>query len=205
MSGNWSYDADVDARSYTRLFREEADMALSAMDCLLLEQKAVYASSEITTGKAAYGRVADLGLRTLRDLPEREFESIVAGNLRDAIQFARSLRSRLPTQTLVISPAPFRAAGWTQAEYLLFWQTLIQTRIGAVYFRADWQYSNGCAFEFATAIRLGIPTFDHSCNALSQAEGLAMLEQAAAEVRGKHIDVSRLEASIESVSAHGAA
>lgn len=151
---------------FTRHHREEIEMAFSAMDCVLCGERAVYASTELTTGTRLYQTLERLGGRTKAELRDRIgpdwFTSHVWDpNVEAAAQFANEVRRAHEYRVPVITPAPFSAPGWTQPEYLTFWETLLRTRIREVWFNANWQFSNGCTFEFAVARDAGLPTRDH--------------------------------------------
>ena len=77
-----------------------------------------------------------------------------------------------------MTPAPFSAPGWDQHEYLSFWDTLLRTRIRSVWFNRNWEFSNGCAFEFAVARDAGLPTFDRGGNILHWSEGVEAIKNA---------------------------
>src|SRR5262245_40225127 len=123
----------VDPRSRPRTFREEADAILSALDCLLLGDKAVYASSDLTTGLRFYRLLRESGARDPDDLRaklghEEYRRRLFEPNAAAAAEFAKSLRDRLGGKILVVSPAPLTVPEWTQDEYLEFFETLIRTR-----------------------------------------------------------------------------
>lgn len=191
------YETDLDSRSYSRLYHEESAIAFSAMDCVLNGGKAIYASSELTTGKRTYARLQEHGLRSLRELDESHRRALLATNIEEATTFARQIREHFRGRELVITPAPYLAPGWTQAEYLTFWEALIRTRIKAVYFNSRWEYSNGCAFEFAIASENAIPTLDAELRALSLNNGIMQVTQAIADLKSRGFDAHRLRISLD--------
>src|SRR5690349_11114702 len=141
---------------FERSHSDEVDAALSAMDCVLLGDKGVYASSELSSGRRAQRLQREHGASdsaTLRDRlgSERYNNLLWSPNVASALAFAHDLRKKLGTAHFIISPAPFTAPGWTQAAYLAFWEKVIRTRVKAVYFNEGWEYSNGCVYEFVVA------------------------------------------------------
>jgi len=129
----------LDALRFERTQEQEVTAALSALDCVLLRGKGVYASSELTSGRRAQRLQRDHGVAdsgTLRELLGSErYDALVWNpNVAAAIAFACELRDRMDGAELVISPAPFIAPGWPQSAYLAFWETVIRTRVKAVYF-----------------------------------------------------------------------
>ncbi|MFL5542181.1 MAG: DUF4406 domain-containing protein [Longimicrobiaceae bacterium] len=190
------YEADLDGRSYSRHYHEERAMALSALDCVLNGEKGVYASSELTTGARAYRVLDGSGCRSTRELADPHRGSLLQANAEEASRFAARLELQLGGER-VITPAPFLAPGWTQAEYLAFWEELIRTRVKAVYFNDRWELSNGCTFEYAVAREAGLPTFGADCRELPAAAAVRMVERAVAEVEARGYDAARLRINLE--------
>src|SRR6266849_748133 len=162
--------------SFTRLYREEVEISFSAIDCVLNGERAVYASTELTTGLRLYNAMREAGVKTVAELKQSRGKdwysaNIWDANVKSASEFAARIRVNLQGKTLVITPAPFSAPGWTQPEYLAFWEQLVRTRISSSWFKSNWQYSNGCTFEIAVSIDAGGPTFDHQGNSLSVRQG----------------------------------
>jgi hypothetical protein len=189
--------------SFTRHHREEMDMAFSAMDCLLLGRKAIYASTELTTGLRFYGELRARQLKTARELKQQMGSAWYSATIWDvnveaASRFADAIREQAGGAP-VITPAPFSAPGWSQPEYLGFWEELIRTRISAVWFNENWQYSNGCVFEFAVACHASVPAFDHLGRPLSRAEGAAIVRAAIAELDGDAFDTTAMRESLERI------
>lgn len=186
-------DRPLDVPSYTRTHREEVDIILSAIECVLNGDKAVYASSDLTTGRRFYRLLREWGVRDSAGLRDKLGEAgyraqLLEPNAAAANAFARDLRQRLGGDTLVITPAPLTAPGWSQQDYLAFFETLIRTRIKAAFFNDGWEYSNGCTFEFVVARHAGLPTFDANHRPLDRAGGLELIEQAAREVESDGIE-----------------
>ncbi len=189
----YSEDPELDRRRYDRPYREEVDIILSALDCVLNGEKAVYASSDLTTGRRFYRLLGGSGARDAAELKdklgEQEYRNRLFGpNSEAANAFARSLRERLDGKALVIAPAPLIAPGWTQPEYLAFFETLIRTRVSAVYLNDGWEYSSGCTLEFAVARVAGVPTFDAAGAPLDTAKGLELIRRAVRELEEASIE-----------------
>jgi hypothetical protein len=196
------YEHDVATRTHTRTFAQEERMAFSSLDCVLNGEKGIYASSELTTGRRAYDLVRQHGAQSVHHLREMLGDDphrslILDRNCEEAGEFARRLRAKLGAGELVITPAPFEAPGWSQAEYLHFWETLIRTRVKAVYFNEAWQYSNGCTFEFAVACEAGVPTFDADGEPLPLERAIGLVEAAVRELEDRGLQVPRLRLHVE--------
>ena len=192
----YNSNGELDATARTRTFAEELASALSAMDCVLNGEKAIYASSELTTGRRLYELMREAGVRDRRELHRKLGEAewkrrLWDPNLAEALELARNVRPR-SGGGLVLTPGPYAASGWSQPEYLTLWETVVRTRIGRVVFGRDWQYSNGCAFEFAVAMDAGLPVFDEDGTPISLEQGRALIAAAAAEIEADGFDATEL-------------
>lgn len=184
---------DLAPIAHIRTYQEEAEMVRLAIDCVLNGEKAVYASSELTTGPRLFQLFREHGVKDIpslkRALGETEWlRRVWNPNVAEANAFARELRELLPGRPLTVTPAPFLAPHWNQEEYLALWESLIRTRFRAVYFSDDWEYSNGCTFELAVAWDAGLPTFDARGDALELAEGMEKITRAARELEAEGFD-----------------
>lgn len=189
-------DSELDGRVHTRPYAQEVVIALSAFDSILNGEKAVYHSSELTTGKRLHALFREYGVRERRELKAKMGEEafrrqVWEPNVAEANAFARELHHRLGGE-IVITPAPFVSPGWTQEEYLAFWETVIRTRCKEVYFSDDWEYSSGCAFEFAVALDAGLPTFHADGREMPLEEGRSRIAAAIAELEAQGLDVMPL-------------
>jgi hypothetical protein len=189
---------------FTRTYREEVDMAFSALDSILNREKAIYASAELTTGRRLYDALREFHVKTadeLKNLKGKDWytANIWDANVKSARDFAAHVRENVGGKTLVITPAPFSAPGWTQPEYLAFWEQLLRTRINSTWFKSDWQYSNGCTFEFAVSADAGLPTFDHEGNPLSVRQAADMIDAAIQSLVKNGFDVTKLRENLARV------
>lgn len=183
--------------TFTRLFHEEVQMAFSALDCVLNNEKAVYASAELTSGRRLYDALREFNVKSSADLKKLKGEQWYTANIWDANvesaqDFASIIREKLDRNTLVVTPAPFSAPGWTQPEYLAFWEQLLRTRISSTWFKSEWQYSNGCTFEFAVSINAGLHTLDHRGNPLNLRQGIELIEAAIRDIESSGFDATKL-------------
>jgi hypothetical protein len=191
---------------FARHYREEVEMVFSGIDCVLNGELAIYCSSELTTGVRLYEALREHGVKTASELkkkmgPEWYEAHIFQANVLSATEFAKSVRAKSGDETLVITPAPFSAPGWSQPEYLAFWETLIRTRIKTVWFNENWEFSNGCTFEFAVALDAGVPMFDHLGNPLSRQKAIQAVEKAIHRLSAEEFDTSKLRENLERLRA----
>lgn len=184
------------ARSYD----EETRIALSAIDSILHGEKAVYASSELTTGRRLYALFRQHGVENREELRAAMGEEVFRREVWDpyvaeAEELASTLRRRLGG-ALVITPAPFSAPGWSQPEYLAFWETVIRTRLASIYFSVDWEYSNGCTFELAVACDAGIVCFEEDGRPLARDAGRAKILAAIEDLESQGFKVPGLRENL---------
>ncbi len=186
---------------FPRHYQEEVKMLFSAIDCALHHGHVIYGSSEITTGFRLYEELHNRNLKTRDELKKQMGEAwyqaqIFDTNVRLAIEFAEAVRSTLRDNTIVITPAPLTAPGWNQSEYLAFWEELLRTRVKSVWFNRNWQFSNGCAFEFAVAQDAGLPTCDHNGQVLTRNAGIHLINTAIQRLEEWGLDASQLRENL---------
>jgi hypothetical protein len=68
--------------------------------------------------------------------------------------------------------------------------------VKAVHFNKNWEFSNGCTFEFRAALEADIPTFDSDGNPLETGAAVACVE-AAVEQLGKDLDTTKLQDNLQ--------
>lgn len=202
----YNLEGELNSRRLERTYGAEAEIVLSMLDCALNGQKVLYGSSELTTGRRFY-RLAQLyGVKDSEELrakigEARFVEELWEPNLRAASDFARNIRLHYQEREIVLTPGPFAAPGWSQPEYLAFWETLIRTRLRAAWFNDGWEYSSGCTFEFSVAIDAGLSTFDSEGEPLSYDRGLALSRHAVAKLERDGFDVGRLRGYVARLEA----
>lgn len=183
----------------TRAWREEADILLSMIDCLVLDREAVYASSEFTTGWRFYELCRRYNVRSGDDLKKKLGDKykteLLIPNTEEGIRFARSLREK--GHPIVLTPHPLAAPGWSQPEYLTFWEEVIRRKCHTVYFNERWEYSNGSSFEFFVGVKAGLPLFDHQGKPLSVQKGRGLIATAVRELESDGFEVPKLKRVLE--------
>jgi len=183
---------------------DEIEMVMSAFDCVLPDDAGIYCSSEITSGKRNYfefllPREAKSDEELKQKLGEQEYkrlrhELIIQPNVSRGVEFTEKLRERGLVN--LVNPGPFFARGFDQPHYLYLWEWVIIKKAYRTYFNEDWQYSNGCTFEYAVATRKGIPRFDNLGNDLTLPKAIRMVEAAVDELKGKGFIVEKLEQNL---------
>ena len=182
---------------------DEIEMVMSAFDCVLPDDAGTYCSSDITTGKRFYfefllphGATSDEELK--QKLGEQEHKQVktelIQTNVARGMEFTEKLRERGLVN--LVNPGPFFARGFDQQHYLYLWEWVIIKKTYQTYFNDNWQYSNGCTFEYAVAARKGIPRFDSLGNHLPLLEAIRMVEAAVDELKGKGLIVGKLDQNL---------
>jgi len=187
--------------TFPRHYKEEVDIVFSAIDCVLNRERAIYCSCELTSGLRLYEALRKHKLKTAAELKKEAGQAwfdanIFVPNMDAANEFARFVRSTLIDNTMVITPAPFSARGWSQPEYLAFWETLLRTRIKAAWFNRNWQFSNGCTFEFSVALHGRIPVFDCDGGPLDPQSSIECVEAAIQQLHAEGFDTSKLQENL---------
>jgi hypothetical protein len=178
---------------------EEIKMTMTAFDCMLPDDAGIYCSSEITTGKRFYELLEKHGVKSKDNLKaklgDEEFKRVdrefVKENVKRGVAFAEKLRERGLIN--VVTPGPYYASDFGQEHYLYLWESFIRKKAYEVCFANEWEYSNGCTFEYAVALNKGIPRLDYQGNHISQADAIEKVTNAVAELKAKGFMVEKLE------------
>ena len=78
----------------------------------------------------------------------------VEANLAHAASAVQRVRGAFPDVT-ILDPTVVEQVGWRQADCHEIWATVIKRYTDTVVFLEGWEYSEGCAYEFLTALRTG--------------------------------------------------
>jgi hypothetical protein len=178
------------AKTRSRSYQDEVKTLLSMTDGFVLtDREAIYASSELTSGRRFYELCRQYKVRTKEQLKEvlggdGYRIKLLLPNEKHAIEFAREVRER--NHDVVLTPNTLFVQDWTQPEYLGFWETVIRTKCRAVVFNDGWEFSNGCTFEYLVGHEEKMPLFDRAGNpiAVGRAKQLILTAIEGLEVEG---------------------
>jgi hypothetical protein len=178
----------------------------TAMDCVLNGEGAVYCSSELTSGLRAFNEMRKHGVKSSLELKEKLGSEWFQRNIFDpnaklTNEFAASVRRAQTGHTSVITPAPLFIKGWGQPDYNGFWKELIRSRVESVRFNRNWQFSNGCTFEFVEAQEARIRTLDVNGKLLTSRAAAASIEEAIKQF--VDLDTSTLQENLIRLVAKG--
>ena len=175
---------------------DQQAIILSMADCFTRNEKAIYCSSELTTGIRLYTACLDNGTTDRYALADKRGKDWLRDNVfkvneAEANKFADEIQQKFNHTT--ISPALLFVPEWGQHDYLSFWETLIKTRIREVRFNKNWQFSNGCTFEYAAARAAGLSTFDSDGLVLDPEQASQLTRQAIDWLAARGVDTRKLE------------
>jgi hypothetical protein len=106
-------------------------------------------------------------------------------NVDDLLATAKRLRRQ--RSEIIVEPASLDLPEWSQAEYHRLWERLIERHARLVIFMTGWEYSVGCAREFAHASLHDIRTETLSGAPISIDDGIALLSAARKDLRGHDV------------------
>lgn len=178
---------------------DEIDMVMTAFDCVLSDDSAIYCSSELTTGRRFYKLLKEHNAKSAEELKMRmgadqyreKMSALMKENVERGNQFTENIRQRGDIN--LINPGPFKAKEFDQQHYLYLWEWVIIKKCYKAQFNEDWEYSNGCTLEYCIAARKGIPRLDHLGNQLDLKTAIAKLEHTLGTLKRDGFKVETLE------------
>jgi hypothetical protein len=143
----------------------------------------LYCSAPITSGKRYIQWLKSIG-EHFTDIDSAE-EHHRESHLKEVIEpnrvYAQRVIQKLRIEKagrVVIDPTALAVIpGWTQQDWRLFWQRVIEQYVTTAFFVDGWHYSNGCVYEFWVANKKGIPILDENKLPLSLTRGINMIEE----------------------------
>ena len=181
---------------------DEIKMVMTAFDCVLPDNSAIYCSSDVTTGKRLYEILKKYDARSVEELKARlgtalyksTFDELVRGNIERGKKFTENIRQR--GHLNLINPGPFIAPAFEQEHYHYLWESVILKKVYEAHFNEGWEYSTGCTLEYAIAARKGISRLDHMGNALELAQAIHKTGRALEELHKCGLEVDMLERNL---------
>lgn len=169
---------------------DEIKMVITAFDCVLPDNSAIYCSSDVTTGKHFYEMLLKYEVGSREELEKklgggksREIiDAIIRHNIERGREFTENVRQR--GHINLINPGPFTAPNFEQQHYHYLWEWVIVKKVYEAQFNEGWEYSNGCTLEYAIATRKGIPRLDHVGNFIDLPRAVRKIERAIDELSG---------------------
>lgn len=131
-----------------------------------------YLSAPISTGYRDVKLMRELGLskQALREQhPDTYRERVIAANSREASKYAQMAR-QLGRGKLVVNPAALSMPGWSQPDYMQFWEDTIRSYSLELIMAPGWELSSGARKEVVIALESMLPIFDITGRELSAAD-----------------------------------
>ncbi len=159
------------------------DTVLACMRSAITKDKVVYVSTPITSGKRYLKYKMSKSKNYIGKQHDRELKrAVITPNIKHARKKINEISGKLH-QIQIINPTAIEVNEWTQEDYACFWKGVINNFVDQIVFLNEWQYSNGCSFEFFTAVEKRIPVFSENLEPLSKAEGIGMISDAIQEIK----------------------
>jgi hypothetical protein len=181
-----------------RKVMDEIKMLMTAFDCVLPDNSAIYCSGDVTTGKRYYEILKKYGVQSGDALKvklgaagyKETIDDLVCRNIERGIAFTQKVRQR--GHTNLINPGPLIAPDFEQQHYHYLWEWVIIRKVCENQFNEDWEYSNGCTLEYAISTRKGIPRLDHLGHVIELPEAIGKVERAVADLSENGIQAEML-------------
>lgn len=148
---------------------------LQAWDCAFAGSRVAYLSGPITTGLRQVER-----LRTGDTSNDGKY-AIIRENSEALISTAQRLRAE--RGFIIVEPASLNVEEWSQADYLYLWELFIERHVRLIMFMPGWEYSYGCATEFARAVEHDVRTETVSGSLITPEDGIALITAACESLR----------------------
>ncbi|MEW1584924.1 hypothetical protein AB0283_05685 [Micromonospora vinacea] len=149
----------------------------TAERCGAMVQGCIYVSTPITTGRRHSGLTGTRAPVQSSEGESRIRLGAIEANRRHALGV--TWRVRAATSATVIEPTSLvDVPGWRQQDYHHLWTSVLERYASSVVFVDGWQFSVGCAIEFATAVRLRLKLMDERMELLDAGLALSMLQSA---------------------------
>lgn len=159
------------------------DSMLEVYESVIGNNKVLYCSSPVTSGKRYFDWLEFIGKQFI-DIDNIEisfrddhFEKVVKPNRAYAQKIIQKLREQ--PGCIVVDPTIMpHLQGWTQKDWHSFWGRVLERYVKAAFFVNDWQYSNGCVYEFWFAYKQGIQVFSEDEQPLKLKAGIDLISDA---------------------------
>ena len=160
------------------------------------KQETVYMSAPITSGKRLiefYKNGNHFGQKS-NGFSEVTIQ-VVESNRSHAKVIAEKIRTKI--DSIVINPTLVPdIEGWTQDDYRYLWAKIIERYVKTVICIDDWNYSNGCAYEFLVAKQFNLKTLDERLKILSISSGILLIQKAINDLKEHLLPTKFLESVV---------
>ncbi len=147
---------------------------LQAWECAFAGMSITYLSGPITTGLR---QVRRLQSGSLTDEAKAKITKENCENLKST-----ATRLRVERSEIVVEPASLDIVDWSQKDYLVLWESLIEKHTKLILFMPGWEYSLGCATEFTRAIINDVRTETVSGSPITLDDAVTLLQVALKDI-----------------------
>jgi hypothetical protein len=174
--------------------KNEIEAIASIFNSVMEGRSAYYVSTPMTTGKGLVEPQVAAAIDTPIPGSLREHQkNMIHCNHTYVRKLVHELRGSLASP--VINPTAITGLpGWTQSDYRVLSEHVIEHHVHTVIFVDGWQYSLGCSYEFLAAQRTGAKTVTHKLKGISITEGIRLICEAVNELEKTGKDGSFLKA-----------
>lgn len=133
-----------------------------------------YASVPITTGPRYFEWLKSGGDPADKKAKE---ENVIKPNILAGRKIINSIRESIGCA--VVDPTSFEEGdneGWTQEDFYVFWDMIVQNMISEVIFLDGWNLSTGCSNELLSSLLSGRPIYDQRHKPLDANDAVKMVE-----------------------------
>lgn len=180
--------------------KRDVEVILEFLASVASEQETIYMSAPITSGK----RLIEFKENGNYSFPKSSYHSdlsiqIISHNRIHAKTVAQKIRNEF--DVVIIDPTLVGdIEGWTQDDYRFLWAKVIERYVKTVISIDDWNYSNGCAYEFLVAKQLNLKTLDERFKYLSLDTGIRLIEEAINDLKERFLPTEFLEAVVNELN-----
>lgn len=148
-----------------------------------LFEKSIYLSAPITTGTYFLDWYLNKGslIKDSNEYKKAHYQDIIKSNSDKIMTYHKELSRK--TNTPIIEPASFEMPGWTQDDYLSYWEEVINRCVIKIIFMDGWCYSKGCTFEYYIGLKKGIQLVDQNEVDIDPKWAVTHIQQAIAEYK----------------------
>ncbi len=175
-----------------------ADAMLEVYKSVLSDHEGLYVSSPITSGRRYMRWLEEVGKKAHHidfmdeETKQSHIAEVVLPNSHHAGTVVKKVRKE--TGRVVINPTAIPSiGGWKQEDWRTFWRRVIELHVSTTLFVDDWQYSNGCVYEFWVAHSKGLPTMDEEMQPLDLEQGIGLVLAAIADMRRHGVPTAFIE------------
>lgn len=181
--------------------RSYIDKLAEQLSCIVHKGETFYVSTPITSGKKFIEWFATIGKglkEKNNDIYRSEHRrSVILKNSEEAKIKISKFMGRV--DGIVIDPARLEFKEWEQDEYRYYWGKIIEQYVDNVIVLDGWEYSNGCSFEFLTAIDCGKTILSEELQKLSINDGMELINKSILTLMENDLPTAYLEKIINTL------